>query len=291
MKSPLFNYYCALSVEDAIQHLIDFEGSLILAGGQSLVPAMNFKLASPDMLIDIGRIDGLDQITVTASEIVVGANVRHRDVELSDEVFAVQPLLRQAIQNVAHVPIRHRGTSVGSICHADAAAETPMLLVLTGGYVTAVGPNGSRKIMAEDFFKFHMTTARAADEMVVSAHFPILPKGAGCYFREFARRKGDYALAGVGSVISLNANGKVSNISMAACGIASTPVRLKEVEEFLMDQVLDEVVVEKAAVIAAQYVTAPDDGTTSKAYRKHLLSGLTKDVIFKAAGVRDEVAA
>lgn len=291
MKPPMFSYYAAQSVEDAVQHLVDNPGALILAGGQSIVPAMNLRLASPDMLIDIGRIEGLDKISVTADEVVVGANVRHRDVELSDEVLAAQPILRQALQNVAHVPIRHRGTSVGSICHADAAAETPMILVLTGGYVTAVGSNGSRKIMAEDFFRFHMTTTRAVDEMIVSAHFPLPPSGAGSCFREFARRKGDYALAGVGAIIGLDAGGKVSTASVAACGIASTPVRLTEVERVLRGQTLDTSMLDRAAEIAVQSVTAPDDTLATKAYRTHLLSGLVKDVISKAAGLKEEALA
>jgi CO/xanthine dehydrogenase FAD-binding subunit len=291
LKPPLFSYYAANSVEDAVQHLVENPGALILAGGQSLVPAMNFRLASPDMLIDIGRIEGLDKISVTADEVAVGANVRHRDVELSDEVLAAQPILRQALQNVAHVPIRHRGTTVGSICHADAAAEMPMMLVLTGGYVTAVGSNGSRKIMAKDFFRFHMTTSRAADEMIVSAHFPLPPCGAGSYFREFARRKGDYALAGVGAIIGLDAGGKVSTVSIAACGIASTPVRLTEVEQVLKGQTPDASTLDRAAEIAVQSVMAPDDTLTTKTYRKHLLSGLVKDVISKAAGLKEEALA
>lgn len=283
LKPPFFRYHVATSVEDAIHQLAENPGALILAGGQSLVPAMNFRLASPEMLIDIGKITGLSSILIEGDEVVVGANVRHRDLELSDEVFAELPVLRQALGNVAHVPIRHRGTIVGSICHADAAAEMPMMLTLTGGYVTAVGPEGTRKILAEDFFKFHMTTTRAADEMIVSAHFPIPPEGTGSHFREFARRNGDYMLAGTGALIRTDSGGRVVTARLAASGIASTPKRLLDVEHVLIGNILSERLLEKAASVAADAVSTPDDTSATNAYRRHLLTGLIKDVIAQAA--------
>src|SRR5690606_31578966 len=131
---------------------------------------------------------------------------------------------------VAHVPIRNRGTTVGSLCHADAAAEMPMILLLSEGWVTAAGPGGQRQIPAAEFFEFHMTTSRQADEMIVSATFPALPSGAGYAFAEFARRKGDYAVAAVGAILECDADGKVTTARLAACGIASRPVRLSEAE-------------------------------------------------------------
>ncbi len=289
MKPPLFTYYLANSVEDAVQQLAENPGARIIAGGQSLIPAMNFRLASPDMLVDIGKIPGLNKISIISGAVVVGANVRHRDLELSSEVFAVQPILRQAIVNVAHVPIRHRGTSVGSICHADAAAETPMILILTDGWVTVTGPGGSRKIKAQDLFKFHMTTAIDPDEMAVSAHFPILPDGAGCSFREFSRRKGDYALAAVGAIVKIDNQGRFETVRLAACGIASTPKRLTHAEDALIGQKMNQSVLDRAAKVAGQYVTAPDDTLATNAYRRHLLSGLLKDVVAQAAGLKAEV--
>ena len=290
LKPPFFRYHAATSIEDAIHQLVENPGALILAGGQSLVPAMNFRLASPEMLIDIGKIAGLNKILIEDGEFIVGANVRHRDLELSNEVFTVMPVLRQALGKVAHVPIRHRGTTVGSICHADAAAEMPMILTLTGGYLTAVGPKGTRKIQAEDFFKFHMTTTRAADEMIVSAHFPIPAEGTGSHFREFARRNGDYMLAGTGALIKMDSDGRVMTARLAASGIASTPKRLFDVEHVLIGNILTESLLEKASSVAAESVSAPDDTSATNAYRSHLLSGLIKDVIAQAAKAEEEMA-
>ena len=189
MKPSLFEYSAPDSVAGVVDLLRDDPGAMILAGGQSLVPAMNFRLASPTRLVDIRGVEGLDEIKVEDGSVVVGAMARHRDVELDNAVAAANPLIREAMQFVAHVPIRNRGTLVGSLCHADAAAEMPLILLVTGGSVTAVGPNGRRDIPAGDFFQFHMTTTREPDEMIVSATIPALPKGAGYAFDDrFAMR-------------------------------------------------------------------------------------------------------
>lgn len=256
---------------------------MILAGGQSLIPAMNFRLAAPPVLIDINRIPGLRSIDIVDGNIRVGAAVRHRDLEQSDAAFKVNPLLRAALHYVAHVPIRNRGTTVGSLCHADAAAEMPMVLLLTDGWVTAAGPAGQRDIPADAFFEFHMTTSRGADEMIVSAVFPGLPAGAGYAFAEFARRKGDYAIAAVGAILACGEGGIVTSARIAACGIASRPVRLVDVEAAIVGSVLSEDVVARAGEMAKEAVTAPDDANATTAYRQHLLSGLTRKVIREAA--------
>jgi carbon-monoxide dehydrogenase medium subunit len=202
MKPALFDYHAPSSVEEAVALLGSLEGSMILAGGQSLVPAMNMRLASPAALIDIQRIPGLSAIRIEDGVIRVGAMVRHRQLELDPAVHAANPLIREAMAHVAHVPIRNRGTVVGSLCHADAAAEMPMVLVLTGGGVVARSASGERVIPASDYFEFHMTTSRRPDEMIVEARFPVLPKGAGHAFDEFTRRHGDYAIAAVGAIVS-----------------------------------------------------------------------------------------
>ncbi len=233
MKPALFNYHAPSSVEEAASLLGRIDGAMILAGGQSLVPAMNMRLASPAALIDIQRIPGLSEIRVESGMIRVGAMVRHRQLELDAAAQRVNPLIREAMAHVAHVPIRNRGTVVGSLCHADAAAEMPMVLVLTGGSVVARSASGERVILASDFFEFHMTTTRRADEIVTEARFPALPQGAGHAFEEFTRRHGDYAIAAVGAILSRAADGSVAEISLAACGISSRPVRLEGAEAAL----------------------------------------------------------
>lgn len=283
MKPPLFDYVVARSAEDVVRHLVEIPGAMILAGGQSLLPAMNFRLASPVALIDISRIAGLSAITVADGAVTVGAAVRHRDLEQNEGAFAANPLLRAALAHVAHVPIRNRGTTVGSLCHADAAAEMPLLLVLTGGRVTALGPSGARAIEAEDFFQFHMTTAREPDEMIVSASFPALAEGAGWGFAEFARRKGDYAIAAVGAIVEKDAAGRIASARVAACGIASTPLRLAGAEAAVVGTGLAEADLAAAGEAAKDAVTAPDDPNATQAYRRHLVAALTRRVLAEAA--------
>lgn len=289
MKPGLFEYHRAATVDDVLASLESLDDALILAGGQSLIPAMNFRLATPAALIDIGKIDDLRAITITEDEVIVGANVRHRDLELDDEVHRCNPVLRLALHHVAHVPIRHRGTTVGSICHADAAAEMPMILVLTGGHVTAVSrARGRRTIPAEEFFQFHMTTARAPDEFIVSAHFPRLPAGAGCGFAEFARRRGDYAIAALGAIVALDGDGRVASARLAACGIANKPVRLADAEAALLGQRPEAEVLDRVGKIAAEAVTVPDDLNASTAYRRHLVGGLLRRAIEQAVQGRQK---
>ena len=263
--------------------LSEHPGAMILAGGQSLIPAMNFRLASPAALIDINRISELRNIDIVDGNVRVGAAVRHRDLEQSEAAFKANPLIRTALHHVAHVPIRNRGTTVGSLCHADAAAEMPMLLVLTGGWVTAAGSAGERTIPAEDFFQFHMTTSREPDEVIVSATFPGLPTGAGYAFAEFARRKGDYAIAAVGAIVELAADGRVTSARLAACGVASRPLRLDGAEAAIAGGALSDADIAAAGEAAKEAVTAPNDQNATTAYRQHLLAALTRRVISEAA--------
>jgi carbon-monoxide dehydrogenase medium subunit len=282
MKPPLFDYQAPSSIDAAIAALNEIDGAMVLAGGQSLVPAMNMRLANPSRLVDIGRIQGLDRISVADGMIRIGAMARHRDVELNDDVHAANPLIRAMQAHVAHVPIRHRGTFVGSICHADAAAEMPLLMVLTGGSVVARGPEGERVIPARDFFTFHMTTARKAGEIVTEARVPALPKGAGWAFEEFTRRHGDYAISAVAAIVTKSAGGAIDDISLAACGISSKPVRLEAAEAALRGRVPAEADLKAAGQLAAEMVTAPDDMHASNAYRKHLTAALLARVCRQA---------
>ena len=283
MKPALFDYHLPSSVDEALGLLSTVEGAMILAGGQSLIPAMNMRLASPAALIDIQRIPGLASIRVENGVIRVGAMVRHRSLELDEAVHRANPLIREVMAHVAHVPIRHRGTVVGSLCHADAAAEMPLVLVLTGGSGVARSPSGERVIEANDYFTFHMTTSRRPDEMIVEARFPVLPQGAGPAFEEFTRRHGDYAIAAVGAILTKGNDGSIREISIAACGISSKPVRLAAAEAALKGKPLLPETLEKAARSAAEAVTADDDLHATAAYRRHLVGVLVKRAVQKAA--------
>ena len=283
MKPPLFEYSAPTSVREAIALLAADPGSMVLAGGQSLVAAMNLRLASPSRLVDIQRIPDLSGILVEDGKIVVKAMARHRELELSEAAFRVNPLIREAMAHVAHIPIRNRGTVVGSLCHADAAAEMPMVLVLTGGSVVAEGPSGRRTIPAAEFFQFHMTTSRRADELVVEAHFPALPDGAGAAFDEFTRRHGDYAIAGVGAIISIGREGSASDVALAACGVTNRPVRLTAAEEILKGSKLSAADLVAAGEAAKAAVTAADDMHATTGLRRRVIATLVRRTVERAA--------
>jgi len=282
MKPSLFDYLTPSSITEAAKAMHENPGAMVIAGGQSLVPALNFKLAGPSMLIDILRIPDLDTIHIDDTEIVVGARVRHCDIEGNQEIGRVHPILQEAMAYVAHAPIRNRGTVVGSICHADAAAEMPLMLVLNDGYVTAASVDGSRTIVARDFFKFHMTTSRKSHEIITAAHFPLPVAGSGYSFQEFARRSGDYAVAAIGTLMTLNSDGSVDSIKVAGCGIAACPIRLDAVEEAVAGSALSDNDLDSAVQALAEYVTAPDDMHATNDYRKYLAGKLLSKSLVEA---------
>jgi CO/xanthine dehydrogenase FAD-binding subunit len=283
MKPALFEYSAPKTVREAVALLAADSGAMVLAGGQSLVPAMNLRLASPSRLVDIQHVAGLHGISVEAGKIVVKAMTRHRELELSEAAHRANPLIREAMAHVAHIPIRNRGTVVGSLCHADAAAEMPMVLVLTGGSVVAEGPGGRRTIAAEDFFQFHMTTSREPGELVVEAHFPVLPTGAGAAFDEFTRRHGDYAIAAVGAIVGFGADGRAKDVRVATCGIGSKPMRLREAEAVLEGSEVTANDLASAGEAAKAAVTAPDDMHATTSYRRRVVATLVRRVVETAA--------
>ncbi|HET7717685.1 MAG TPA: xanthine dehydrogenase family protein subunit M [Bauldia sp.] len=283
MKPALFEYSAPKTVHEAIALLATDPGAMVLAGGQSLVPAMNLRLASPSRLVDIQHVAGLHGISVEGGKIVVKAMTRHRELELSEAAYRANPIIREAMAHVAHIPIRNRGTVVGSLCHADAAAEMPMILVLTGGSVVAEGPSGRRTIAADDFFQFHMTTSRRPDELIVEAHFPVLPEGAGAAFDEFTRRHGDYAIAAVGAIVGFGEDGRARGVRVATCGIGSRPMRLAEAEARLEGTKIEASDLAAAGEAAKAAVTAPDDMHATTSYRRRVVSTLVRRVVETAA--------
>ena len=279
MKPPLFDYVTPESVEEAVAARAAEEDSVLLAGGQSLLATLNFRIANPALLIDISRIAALKGIDVGAGEIIIRAMVRQREVELSDAVHGANPLLREVLQKVAHTVVRNRGTIAGSIAHADAAAELPAMLLATEGVVDVQGPGGTRVIEASDLFKFHLTTSLAGDEMITAVRIPNLAPNTGWSFKEFARRRGDYALAGICALVTLDDNGRCTKARLSACGIASTAVRLESAEAELAGSTLDENTIARAAKAARDCVTAADDSQVSTAYRRHLVDTLTQRTV------------
>jgi CO/xanthine dehydrogenase FAD-binding subunit len=283
MKPPLFRYEAPRTLGDAVAVLASDPDAMVLAGGQSLVPAMNFRVATPSLLVDIQHVEGLKGIAIEGDSIVIKAMTRHRELELHPEVQRLNPLVAETMQHVAHVPIRNRGTVVGSLCHADPSAEMPLLFVLLDGSLVATGPAGTRHIAATDFFQSFLTTSRRHDEIVIEARLPVLPAGAGFAFDEVTRRHGDYALVGVGCVLALDGNGRAQNVRLAACGISDRPVRLQAAEAALSGSLLAHGDLVAAARASADAVTQADDMNTSRSYRRRVLSGLIQRLVPIAA--------
>jgi 2-furoyl-CoA dehydrogenase FAD binding subunit len=194
VKPAPFRYRRPASLDEAVGLLAGTPGAKVLAGGQSLVPLLNMRLASPETLVDLGAVPGLDTITVSDRGVRVGAMVRHADLLADAAVAASQPLVPLALSHVAHATIRNRGTTVGSIVHADAAAEMPAVLCLLGGSVEAASVRGTRTIPADELYAGPLESTLAADEVATSAFFPALGPGEGVAFAEIARRHGDYAM-------------------------------------------------------------------------------------------------
>ena len=283
MKPPQFEYLAPDSIDAALAARAQFESTAILAGGQSLVPTLNFRLGAPDAIIDIRRIAGLSDLDVVNGQIKVGAMVRQRTVELDDRIHTANPLLREALGHVAHIPIRNRGTVVGSLAHADAAAELPAVLLVTGGTVEVAGKGGTRNIAAGDLFRFHLTTALEADEIITAAYFPVLTPGSGWAFDEVTRRRGDYAVAAVCAIVSLAPDGACASARLAACGIGSRAVRLSSAEDLLIGRRLDTDVLANAGEAATDYVEVADDTQASTAYRADVLAVLVARSVERAA--------
>ena len=273
MKPAPFEFVGARTVDEAVQARAESDYNVVLAGGQSLIPAMNFRLVQPEVVIDLSRVSELRGLKVDDTSIRVGAMVTQRQAELDAGVAAANPLLTETLGHVAHSVIRSRGTVVGSIAHADAAAELPALLTALDGDVTAVSIRGSRSIPAGELFDFHLTTTLAEDEIITEVRIPKLWAGDGYAFEEFARRHGDFAQAGVCVVLGFN-NGTCDRAAISGCGIASRPVRLTEAENALVGGTVGTDDIARAQEAARDYVTAEDDMTTTRAYRRHLLAGL-----------------
>lgn len=283
MKPPLFDYRAPLTIDEAIRVLAGDADAMVLAGGQSLLPAMNFRVASPTILVDIQNVEGLKGLAVADGEIVIKAMTRHRELELDADVRRLNPLIAETMRHVAHIPIRNRGTVVGSLCHADPSAELPLLFVLLDGTIVARGPAGTRRIPAGEFFQSFLTTARRQDEIVIEARLPVLPDGAGWAYDEVARRHGDYALVGVGCVLALEGDGRARTVRLAACGIAERPLRLSAAESMLTGTQLAPAAVDAAVRVSAAAVTVADDMNSSASLRRRVLSGLIRRTIATAA--------
>jgi carbon-monoxide dehydrogenase medium subunit len=283
MKPASFDYHAPASVDEALV-LLQANGpdALVLAGGQSLVPMMNFRLATPATVIDLNRIPGLAYIKDEGDVVSIGAMTRQRVIEFSPVVAEKLPLLNEAIKLVGHLPTRSRGTIGGSIANADPAAEIPMVLQALDGDVIVRGPKGQRTIAASALFLDAMTTCLEPDEILVEVRLPAVPAGAGCAVEEFARRHGDFAMAAIAVVIEGNGEA-CARARIATAGITTHSQRLRAAEEILERKGLGDVAIAQAASAAAKIVEPLSDRHASAAYRRQLTQVLTERAVRRAA--------
>lgn len=281
MKPPRFLYSAPHTLDEAL-HLLEHYGpdTKVLAGGQSLLPLLNMRLAGPMYLLDINAICTLNYIEARDNYLAIGAATRQRQIERSALVQQKYPLLVDGVQHIGHIQIRNRGTIGGSIAHADPAAELPALLTCLNGEIVVRSSSSKRSIKAEEFFTGYLSTTLEPHELLTEIRFPWLSPHAGWAFLEFARRSGDYALAGAAAVVTPSEDDRCAAAQIGYLGISGAPVRASAVENILVGTRLDDETLSAAADAAAHMVSddlADVHATTE--YRRSLTAELTKRVL------------
>ena len=283
MKPCAFEYLSPQTVEEAID-LLDRYGdeAKIIAGGQSLVPMMNFRLARPEILIDINGIKELEFIKTEGDELVIGALTRERDIEQSPAVVAKWPLLSKAISFIGHSTIRNRGTIGGSLVHADPSAEIPTSLCALNGKLKAVGPSGEKNLQPEEFFLTYLTTSLEPSDLLVEVRIPALPQNTGWSFMELSRRSGDFAIVAVAVLLLTEPSGVCSQARISMGGVAPTPVRAEEAEGLLAGQKITAELIAEAAQQAAEETDTEPDYHASAEYRMDMARVFVKRSLLEA---------
>ena len=284
MKPAEFAYFAPRTLEEAI-FLLDEHGyeAKLLAGGQSLVPLMNLRLARPAVLVDLNRVDELAFVKSDDDHLTIGAMTRHHTVATSPRIMSGAPLLSHAAGHIGYRAIRYRGTMGGSLAHADPASELPCVAVTLGADIHAVGPNGGRTIRADEFFLDHMTTTLAPDEIVSSVQVPRIRPDERWGFKEFARKVGDFAVVMVAAVLRIGA-GRVTSARIGLGGVEAIPRRALAAERVLVGSSAADETIESAAVAAGETVDPMSDIHGSADYRRRLVLTLTRRALQDAVG-------
>jgi carbon-monoxide dehydrogenase medium subunit len=284
VKLPAFDYAAPATLAEAIGLLAAGGGmARPLAGGQTLLPIMAFRLAAPAMLVDLRKIPGLDGIEIGPGGVRLGARVRWCEIEAHAALRAAQPLIGAAIGHVAHHQIRQRGTLGGSLAHADPAAEFPALAVACDAVLVLAGPGGERRVAAGDFFVGALTTALTSDELIVAVEWPAWAPGRAWGFEEFSRRHGDFALAGV-AVHYAVAAGRVADAHVAVFGACSCPHRVAAAEAVLNGAPMSAALAAEAGRAVAAAVEPPEDIHATASYRRALAGTLAERALLGAMG-------
>ncbi|HLG72605.1 MAG TPA: xanthine dehydrogenase family protein subunit M [Chloroflexota bacterium] len=283
MKPAQFEYLNPSSIDEAVSLLNQYadDDAKVLAGGQSLVPLMNFRLARPKWLIDINGIEALDYIREEGDWLAVGAITRERAMEKSQLVADKCPLLKEVTRWIGHTTIRNRGTVGGCIAHNDPTAEYPLAATLLGAEVKAQGPNGVRSIPIQDFLVTYLTTALEPNEILTEVRFPVMAQNVGWAFQEFARRHGDFAIVEVGAMLTMD-NGTVKDARIAIGGAGPVAFRATDAEEVLKGQQITDELLEEASEKAGGMTEPDSDVHASAEYRTHLAKVLTRRALKEA---------
>lgn len=282
MKPPPFAYHAPTHLDEALALLERYgDDAKVLAGGQSLMPLLNFRLSYPSALIDINRVAELSYLRQENGQVRIGALTRQRTIEFSELVRRQLPLLYEATTLVGHLPIRTRGTIGGSLAHADPAAEYPTVALVLDAELVLQGPSGQRSVSAEEFFVSYLTTALTPNEIVTEIRFSPASPTSGWAFEEVTRRHGDFALVGVAGVIDTEGE-QCRTARLAAAGVGPTSIRLRAAEDILMQQGVTEQSIQRAAAQAAELVEPDSDIHASADFRRHLTQVLTRRAIQRA---------
>jgi aerobic carbon-monoxide dehydrogenase medium subunit len=282
MKPAPFDYHAPQHLREAVELLTKLPNAKILAGGQSLVPMMNFRFVIADHLVDLGGVGELREIIVDDGRLRIGAMTRQCDLERSSMIAQYCPLMTEALRHVGHRQTRNWGTIGGSLAHADPAAELPAVCAIHDAIVHVASVRGIRRVPISDFSKGFMATALAPDEMIVTIELPTWQTGHGYGFHEFARRHGDFALAGAAALLEFDSGGIVSRAALALFGVAVNPVCLRAAAETLRGKPLDAGLIQTAAA-AAKLIEPISDVHASAEYRRHLAQVLSIRALTDAA--------
>src|SRR5438876_11498800 len=271
MKPPRFEYFAPRTLDEALGLLAGHgDRAKLLAGGQSLIPLLNFRLAHPEALIDINRITDLAGIRADDGGVAMGALTRQHAVERSEVIRARVPIVAEACRLIGHLPIRHRGTIGGNLAHADPASELPAVMLALEAQLTVASTKGTRTLPADRFFLGPLSTALQPDEMLTEIRVPGLPARTGGAFVEMARRAGDYAMVGVAALVTLDASGRCRRARVALCGVGPTPIRAGAAEDALVGQAPAGAALDEAAARAAAATSPPSDLHGSADFRRKL---------------------
>jgi len=282
MKPAPFDYHAPRQLKEAAELLATLPNAKILAGGQSLVPMMNFRYVMVDHLVDLGHVDDLRGIAVIDGHLRIGAMMRQRDLETSPELARHCPLVAEALRHVGHRQTRNRGTIGGSLAHADPAAELPAVCLAFDATLHLASIRGLRAVPFREFTLGFMATALAPDEMIAAIELPIWRPGHGFGFHEFARRQGDFALGGAAALLDLGAGGVVRRAALALFGTAEQPVRVDAAEAALTGKTVDSRAIHAAAA-AAWLIEPISDIHAGAEYRRHLAQVLSARALVDAA--------